>query len=48
MTKKHFQDIAEILRNNNANQATLNAFVDYFKRENPRFDVKRFLLACGE
>tara|TARA_R100001230_G_C5476586_1_gene29361 strand:- start:184 stop:333 length:150 start_codon:yes stop_codon:yes gene_type:complete len=48
MTKKHFVRIAEILKENKANQKTIEQFGDYFYEINPNFDYHRFLVACSE
>ena len=47
MTKKHYQAVADILRDSNASQSTIYGFVEYFQGESDKFDSKRFLLACG-
>lgn len=53
MTKKHFQAIAKILHDaqRTGDKATVEnitrALIEMFRAENPRFDVDRFLKACG-
>jgi hypothetical protein len=47
MYRKHFRAIADCLKNTNASGQTCEAFAIYLKTENPRFDVAKFLTACG-
>lgn len=53
-TKKHFQKIAVMLKElkengkNDVYELQKNYFLSEFKASNPRFDVSRFLCACGE
>ena len=47
MTRKHFRAIADCLKNTNASAQTCEAFAIYLKTENPRFDITKFLNACG-
>jgi hypothetical protein len=52
VTKKHFVEFAEYVRIEYAGKpelarAAANAFVYVARRDNPRFDVDRFLKACG-
>jgi hypothetical protein len=56
MTKQHFEAIARILSDHIPVQGdavdityadTVTDLADYFKAENPRFDVDRFKEACG-
>ena len=51
MTKKDFQKIAKILKTTDlaAHQRASLAvsFASVCKEDNPRFDVQRFLVACG-
>jgi hypothetical protein len=58
MQRRHFELIARILKEANESVSSREAraavsniaatFSDALKRENPRFDRARFLLACGE
>ena len=43
MTKKHYIEIAKILGNNKASQQLILALSQYFKADNPRFDIERFI-----
>lgn len=50
MTKKHFIAIANIVKSQDLTydqreQLSLD-FANYFRRENPRFDIQRFVNAC--
>lgn len=55
LTRKHFQRIAGILRREtyhvvirtDAVKQIAEQLADYFAEENPNFDRKRFLEACG-
>ena len=48
-TRKHFKEIASILSEINdtetRHQVSLR-FAQYFKNNNPRFDIQRFIVAC--
>ena len=46
MTKKHFIEIAEILRRHDADTQLIKALASYFKQTNPRFDAERFRKAA--
>jgi hypothetical protein len=54
MTKKHYEAIAKVLRENDNKYDIVHALVDAFAADNPRFDPGRFLAAangcqiCGE
>jgi hypothetical protein len=48
--RKHFKTMAGIISkitNHNEKVAAARGAIDLFARDNPRFDVKRFLAACG-
>jgi hypothetical protein len=47
MSKKHFIAIAEALKTEVASLALCIQIAGICKHANPRFDVKRFLTACG-
>lgn len=47
MYRRHFRAIAEALKYTQATQATCEAVALYLKTENPRFDMDKFLSACG-
>jgi len=57
MTKNHFEAVAEIIRGHIDTNFThgvhlvqrdlINDLADYFKKENPKFDKKKFIKACG-
>ena len=50
MTKKHFVMIAQVVSaiddSDMRSEVALN-FASEFQKENPRFDISRFLKACG-
>jgi len=49
MTKKHFEFVAELLKNITdpaIRMKLVNRACEMFKAENPRFDKDRFLKAC--
>ena len=45
MTRKHFEAIADILKETNAGNGTLFRLASYFKGVNPNFDCIKFTLA---
>lgn len=60
MTKKHFEALARILKDNQVEihsdfdrgyiagvEGVAHEMADYFASENPRFNRKQFLTACG-
>ncbi len=50
MTRKHFEQAAEIVKLNVGKAhkiAAFEAFVMFFRLQNPRFDIERFRTACG-
>ena len=50
MTKKHFSVMAQLIRemaDRNAAYDVARAFIDLARHDNPRFDVQRFVDACG-
>lgn len=50
MTKKHFVMVAQVVSAidciNTRREVALN-FASEFQKENPRFDITRFIKACG-
>lgn len=50
MTKKHFVRAARLvaaIQKQHCRERTALLFASFFAEENPRFDVDRFLFACG-
>lgn len=54
MTRKQFQDIAEILHRHDRRTDDIGAtnylmycFVEYFEKQNPRFNKDKFIEACN-
>ena len=53
MSKKHFEEIASIIKKNNYDQETLaldDVVIDlcnFFLKDNPNFNPNRFIVACG-
>lgn len=50
MTRKHFEAIAEIIRaipEDVSRSTAAHDLADYFETQNPLFDRRRFLIACG-
>jgi hypothetical protein len=45
MTRKHFQEIAEMFAKHNVDAALVSDFMEFFIRQNNRFDRSRFLEA---
>lgn len=48
VSKKDFEGIADSLKTASDLDHAKNLIADYFQRENPRFDRKRFLTAAGK
>jgi hypothetical protein len=47
MTRRHFQLIADALRESAAPEHVARAMADALATTNPRFNRERFLAACG-
>ena len=47
LTKKHYERIALILKENKASVSLINDFCSYFKTDNPNFKEDRFKETCG-
>ena len=47
MTKKHFELIARVLSENTDHAALVCRFAQELAKENPRFNEKKFIEACG-
>jgi hypothetical protein len=50
MTKKHFQLVANVVSaidNLDTRKEVALNFASEFQKENPRFDIVRFIKACG-
>lgn len=50
MTKKHFQMVANVISaidDINTRRETALNFASEFQKENPRFDIQRFIKACN-
>jgi hypothetical protein len=50
MTKKHFQLVANVVSaidDMDIRKETALNFASEFQKENPRFDITRFIEACG-
>lgn len=53
--KRHYEAVAAVLSSTRVNSVrglsqwdmTLMAFIDTFKGDNPKFNVKKFLRKCG-
>lgn len=48
MTRKHFEAIAKILRDNGANEAVCLEFADYLKTQNELFNYDLFMNASKQ
>ncbi len=50
MTRKHFKMVAQVVsaidNSDTRSEVALN-FASEFQKENPRFDIQKFLKACG-
>ena len=47
LTRKHFNEIARILKETNATEEQVNKFCEFFASENPRFDAVKFKEVIG-
>jgi len=47
MTRQHFEIIASTLKDNNASENLCYSLACEFRIINARFDLDRFMLACG-
>lgn len=47
VTKRDFEAVAKIVRERSLGLAAAEAFASYFGSQNPQFNKKRFLQACG-
>ena len=47
MTKKDYIKAAEIIRSHGSPAKMVQAFVEFFVSDNPRFDVDRFVAAAS-
>jgi hypothetical protein len=50
VTKKHFQLVANVVSaidDINIRRETALNFASEFQKENPRFDIQKFIKACG-
>jgi len=50
MTRKHFKEFAEVIskiENNKEREKQAKFNADVFKQNNPRFDYRRFYVACN-
>lgn len=46
MSRKHFNEIARVLRENNAPLPLILDIARWLSTQNPRFDLNRFIEAC--
>ncbi len=46
MTRKHFKEIAEILRVHQSGESIVKGFADFCAKNNPNFDYDKFYEAC--
>lgn len=46
LTKKNFDEFAEILKENDTKKSIARDMISYFRRANPRFDTRRFKKAA--
>lgn len=47
MSKKHYKELAEIIRTTDNKREFINSLCSFLKRDNSNFDKQRFLDACG-
>jgi len=47
MTKKHFNEIARILKESETKEQIINRMAQFCRMENANFDMYRFKTACG-
>lgn len=47
MTKKHFNELAKILKESNSKKEIINRVALFCHEQNPNFNGYRFKIACG-
>jgi len=47
LSKKHFKQIAFLLKNMKSKEILAEELCDFFEAENPRFNREKFLKACN-
>tara|TARA_E500000305_G_scaffold13947_1_gene9558 strand:+ start:534 stop:707 length:174 start_codon:yes stop_codon:yes gene_type:complete len=47
-TRKHYEEIAEIIGNSNISDADVTLLTGFFKTDNHKFDANRFLHAVAK
>ena len=47
-TRKHYEEIAEIIGNSNISDTDITLLTGFFKIDNPKFDSNRFLHAIAK
>ena len=47
MSKKHYIMLASVLKRNDADEMLCADLADQLKKDNPLFDIVRFMAACG-
>lgn len=47
MSRKHYQEVAEIIRTAEDENDIVRGLIRMFKADNPAFSADRFLVACG-
>ena len=47
VTKRDFEAVAKIVKERSLSLGTAEAFASYFGSQNPQFNKRRFLQACG-
>jgi N-acetylneuraminic acid mutarotase len=48
LTKKYFNDIANIINNSKNKDAIIKNLSNYFSSENPNFNEEKFIKACNK
>ena len=48
MTRKHFVQIAQLLKDTKASIKTIEGMAEICLQDNPNFDTDRFIIACME
>ena len=46
LSKKHYQKLAEIIKETESREELIKALSDYLQEDNPKFDANRFEDAC--
>ncbi len=47
LTKKHFKEVADIIKTTDTREELIDGLCDFFKRVNPKFQRDKFVAECA-